>query len=105
MRNRVPVNQRRVAYLVYNECLSSDHSTERSRWDIYTVSNGQRDYHHTGVRLAVAVAFAAGYGLRIKNEDGELGQVWEVEDERNRRRQVWEVEDDAPVWEDDAAAA
>jgi hypothetical protein len=76
-----PINKRRKAYLVLDEDCSINRSTERSRWDIYTVVNGQRDYHYRAQPLAVVVAFAVRNGLQIVDELGSLGRVWEVVDE------------------------
>jgi aspartate aminotransferase-like enzyme len=80
-REITPVSKRRKAYLIYNETCSANHSMARSRWDIYTVVNGQRDYHYRGHTLAVVVAFAVRNGLKIVDEEGALSRVWEVEDE------------------------
>jgi hypothetical protein len=79
-RQPTPISQRKAAYLVYNNCASSNHGTEWARWDVYTVDAGQREYHYTAAKLAVVVAFAVRHNLRIVNEDGELNRVWEVED-------------------------
>lgn len=76
-----PINKRRKAYLVLDEGCSLNNSQARTRWDIYTVVNGQRDYHYRAQTLAVVVAFAVRNGLQIVDEDGSLGRVWEVMDE------------------------
>ena len=78
---RTPINKRKNAYLVRNGCASDGWKEAGSRWDIYTVVNGQREYHHTGKRLSVVVAFAVQHGLRIVDENNTLSRVWEVEDD------------------------
>lgn len=75
-----PINKRRKAYLVLDEDCSDNHSARAVRWDIYTVVNGQRDYHYRAQPLAVVVAFAVRNGLQIVDELGSLGRVWEVMD-------------------------
>lgn len=57
------------AYLVYH-CVNNMVS-----WDVYTITNGRREYHYWRVELVVAVAFVMKHGLKIVNEDGKLEEI------------------------------